>query len=501
MREKKHARHIHKRTVKHLLAVLICFSLLLSSCALPQRAAKIEVPDAQEYGLMLINGRPMLVTARTQSHENGQIVTVEQEDLYMRGLFRTKRVSSVTKIVQDSDGKVLQFEGKKHRGVRNDGGRFDIYSVRRNKKIKEIQISKQTLFDLQVADWLKKRNPQEGDKLTTAIFSPLLLEAMPYSIAVGPMKEVSVLGQPTELRQLSIETNSSMGDVRSTRYVNEEWEAIKERVKFSGLLMERYRCTRDQIPRTIAPVTPNEVAAVQSPVRIRNDSRAKRIHYLIKPRDGSELDLPATDYQKIRNRADGSVVVEVLPANPPKGHTFPYEGSDPEILNALKATAVLECDDQIIVKLAKKAVRRQKDVAKAVEKIRSFTRRYLKTGYVDAYSATEIAEVRKGMCMEHAILMAAMCRSVGIPSNVVSGYVYAGRKLDIKYAFAGHAWVEVYVGEKWCAVDPTRLTLWGLLNDHTVGHIAAYIWEGEKKEFVKAASDIPTFEIVDVKQY
>jgi len=186
--------------------------------------------------------------------------------------------------------------------------------------------------------------------------------------------------------------------------------------------------------------------------------------------------------------------------NPPRGHTFPYGGTTPEILNALKATSVLECNDEMILKLATKAVGKEKDTAKAVEKIRSFVRRYLRPRYTDARSAVEIATVKKGKCLQHAILMAAMCRSVGIPSNVVTGYVYAGRKHNIKHAFCGHAWVQAYVGDTWYAVDPTRLTMWGLLNDHTVGHIATYIWEGEKDETIGLLDSIGTFKIVSVQQ-
>ena len=64
-------------------------------------------------------------------------------------------------------------------------------------------------------------------------------------------------------------------------------------------------------------------------------------------------------------------------------------------------------------------------------------------------SAWEVMERLSGDCSEHAVLMAAMCRAVGIPAKLASGVVhYQGE-------FAYHMWVEVWTGENWFALDPT----------------------------------------------
>jgi transglutaminase-like putative cysteine protease len=64
-------------------------------------------------------------------------------------------------------------------------------------------------------------------------------------------------------------------------------------------------------------------------------------------------------------------------------------------------------------------------------------------------SATEVLSSRAGDCSEHAVLMAAMTRAVGIPSKLVSGLVYH------EGGFAYHMWVEVWTGGGWYALDPT----------------------------------------------
>jgi hypothetical protein len=64
-------------------------------------------------------------------------------------------------------------------------------------------------------------------------------------------------------------------------------------------------------------------------------------------------------------------------------------------------------------------------------------------------SAREAFDRRSGDCSEHAILAAAMMRSVGIPSRVVAGIVH------LRGRFAYHMWIEVWSGGAWYALDPT----------------------------------------------
>ena len=66
-------------------------------------------------------------------------------------------------------------------------------------------------------------------------------------------------------------------------------------------------------------------------------------------------------------------------------------------------------------------------------------------------AANEVADNLSGDCTEHSVLAAAMCRAVGIPSRVVIGLVYVKKETG----FGFHMWVEVYVNQRWVAIDPT----------------------------------------------
>jgi transglutaminase-like putative cysteine protease len=69
-------------------------------------------------------------------------------------------------------------------------------------------------------------------------------------------------------------------------------------------------------------------------------------------------------------------------------------------------------------------------------------------------SAVDVLRTKVGDCNEHTALYVAMARSIGIPSRIAVGLVYA------RGAFYYHAWPEVYLREGddrglWLPVDPT----------------------------------------------
>jgi transglutaminase-like putative cysteine protease len=67
-----------------------------------------------------------------------------------------------------------------------------------------------------------------------------------------------------------------------------------------------------------------------------------------------------------------------------------------------------------------------------------------RTGITDA---ARVLESRRGDANEHAVLLVALARALGLPARPVSGLVRASGR------YYYHAWAEVYLGD-WVAVDP-----------------------------------------------
>lgn len=73
-----------------------------------------------------------------------------------------------------------------------------------------------------------------------------------------------------------------------------------------------------------------------------------------------------------------------------------------------------------------------------------------KVSVISLPTALTVLDAREGDCNEHAVLFAALARSLGIPTRIAIGLAWS----DIEQAFGYHAWDEVFVG-RWTAVDPT----------------------------------------------
>ncbi len=71
----------------------------------------------------------------------------------------------------------------------------------------------------------------------------------------------------------------------------------------------------------------------------------------------------------------------------------------------------------------------------------------------------DFAATQTGVCQDFAHAMLAICRSVGLPSRYVSGYVHsnpAGNE-DMIGSEGSHAWAEVFLpGSGWVGYDPTN---------------------------------------------
>ena len=155
-------------------------------------------------------------------------------------------------------------------------------------------------------------------------------------------------------------------------------------------------------------------------------------------------------------------------------------------------TRYLESDRKEIADLCRRALGGTKDTGKAVKQIESFVSGYItaKNLAVGYASAAEVAASREGDCSEHAVLTAAMCRSVGIPARVACGLVYVDDFVGKKNIFGGHAWAEAYVGGKWVGIDATKAP-----NGFSPAHITLATGNGEPSDFFGMISTLGYFDI------
>ncbi len=78
------------------------------------------------------------------------------------------------------------------------------------------------------------------------------------------------------------------------------------------------------------------------------------------------------------------------------------------------------------------------------------------------YIATDVLNSKRAVCLGYSNIYAALCRSLDIPCNVVTGYALGvgtgettWNTTNITEAESNHAWNEVYLDNRWVIVDTT----------------------------------------------
>jgi transglutaminase-like putative cysteine protease len=118
-----------------------------------------------------------------------------------------------------------------------------------------------------------------------------------------------------------------------------------------------------------------------------------------------------------------------------------------------KPNVLITSADSRVVALSEKASRAAVDPWEKARRINHWVFENIrdKNFGVAFAAANEVARNLSGDCTEHAVLATAMCRAAGIPARVVVGLVYVERLKGFGY----HMWYEIYVNQRWVALDPT----------------------------------------------
>ena len=117
-----------------------------------------------------------------------------------------------------------------------------------------------------------------------------------------------------------------------------------------------------------------------------------------------------------------------------------------------KPTPIMQSSHQKVMELAASLRKDHKTRCELISAYNSYVFKKLKKQNTATFSsALETINAGFGDCGEHAVLLAALLRSSGVPARVVSGLVYIGPRGGYYY----HAWVMAFTGE-WIFADPSH---------------------------------------------
>ncbi len=509
---------------KGILKVLlvIVFSVGVSSCTALRTTHEIEIPkqeEPQEYFSLFVNGKKVGYSTTSRFVESNKVTTIMNELTKLHRVGATVKTEIYKKHIESHDGESIAFEhiertdsqfwffhdrkSKKIEGSKKEDGSFEATKTSSGKtKQYEIEWPDDLLLSEGLRLLIKETNLKKGEKFSVkGIFEYDPLDISDEDWIVGQTKDISLLQNTMPLTEIFIAANStSYGRIPIVAYVDSDFNIKKTVVTIGGFKFESISCSREFALRKTEKVYLTSMAVIHCPVRLHSPGKAKRIIYHLIPTNNIELEIPSSDNQSVQKSDDDSVFVTVHPAKAPDGISCPYKGDEKAAQEALKATTILQCDNEKIIALAHKAVGNTKDAAKAARKIEAFVNNYMWPSGSSTYaSAVEVASERKGDCTEYAVLTAALCRAAGIPARVVSGYVYRGYFNGKWNVFVPHEWTEAYIGDKWIGLDATKNRFFGIFNSFTAGYLA--LSGTDEKASLSGLNAIAAFKIRKVEQY
>lgn len=328
---------------------------------------------------------------------------------------------------------------------------------------------------------LGKGAPEPGSKLDFYVLDPMTLTLVKCTaeyVGASPYAYDNVTGTGKKIKII---------DPRAT---TEIWLDAKGQMAYGTgpLGMTMRPITREEAVGSERYLPEVDIASASRIVPDKPIEDAKSIKKLTLKLVGASLPRLKRDYfQDVTRNEDGSTTVVIHPPGAPASGS-----STATVAKAhqgfISASMNIPSTDGKMISLATKVIAGETDSWKAVQKISSHVFRIMRPNASIGIlrDAREILRTKEGVCRDYATLAATLMRAAGIPTKLITGTVYSGD------GFYYHAWVEVFVGDRWVALDPT---LGGGLADAT--HIK--FAEGNAEEaFITFTLDGAKVQVLDV---
>jgi Transglutaminase-like superfamily len=390
---------------------------------------------------------------------DGTVATEVDAELMMRRAGDLVRMQAKERWSETPDGTPVAYHGR--RQLSDEATELDVTvrggalvvrrAVRGEAAVSTIESGAGVLFPRGVAALHVARGFVPGDTYGFAYFDTDFERIGQAEVTVVGPESLTVLGEARTLTRLVVRSDL-LADIDTVEWRDADGRLWRSEMPLAGIAQER--TTREIALGDGAPaadILPWTV--IPSDVRIEAPRGVNRAVYevWVDGGDASSL-IPEDARQVFQGKTARGVLLEVRTVVPEPGSTAKGPVTSPGMEPYLEGNSLMQTWYPILIAAAAKCVRASGgDTWLGARQISEFVNAHVEDkGFGTAFgSATEVLSSRAGDCSEHAVLMAAMTRAVGIPSKLVSGLVYH------EGGFAYHMWVEVWTGGGWYALDPT----------------------------------------------
>lgn len=306
-----------------------------------------------------------------------------------------------------------------------------------------IRVSGSVVVPSAIPSFFKGRQVKEGDSFVFSMLDPATLTQREVTIHVRGRETLEINKEKVRAYRLESEV---MGQP-VTSWIDASGAVLREE-GFMGLTL--VRSSEAQALDAMADgESPDlyDLAAVTVDRPLKDPFKVGYLKLRVKGLgetafDGSHLD---GDRQVFK---DGVIEIRREPVPGSAGFVIPFQGPW-EMTDFLLPELNIESDDAAVKKTAADIAAGQTDPIRVSRKLMTWVHDHIeKRPVISVPSAAEVLRTRTGDCNEHATLLTALLRAVGIPSRLSVGIVYFRGK------FYYHAWTEAFLG-RWVSMDAT----------------------------------------------
>lgn len=433
--------------MRRCLAVLAVLSCLAIQPALAERRWMTVLLDGRKVGTLQID----------RDVSDGTVTTTQTLDFRLTRIHTPLLMHSMVKAVESPTGAPLAFYASSNMSARENlvegkvrpDGDFQVANT----------VGGESRVEL--LTWPTGASLVEGQRLATlahgfkagTTYQVRNFDAVKQQVATV---DVAVLGDdviemPDGRRETLHHLRQSLAGTPSTRSV-EVWVDDQGYIRrgispLLGFHLEMASCDEACAQAPNQDVDVLRAAMIDSPRAITPNLRAAPMRYTITVRGDHPQPFVETDEQHVSSLGDGTYYVDV---------GFSRRGK--ETLPSAEDTAAsawVQSNSPRVVDMARSIIGDARNDLQKMRRLRAFLSDYIDEKGLDVgyASALETIESRRGDCTEHAVLLTALARALGIPARVVTGVVYVERMGGASRVFVPHAWTQAYIDGRWISFD------------------------------------------------
>jgi hypothetical protein len=311
----------------------------------------------------------------------------------------------------------------------------------------------------------KEKKSQPGDSFEYLSFEPTINSVIKTKVSVKDYEQVDIRGVKKKLLRVEVGTDKiTAGETTiqlpgMTAWLDKDYEAQRSMLDVPGLgKLTLVLGTREQATTgnggSVAQVQDiglSQLVRLNQKILKPYDAESAVYRITIKGDDEAATAFAQDDRQKVIKGKGDTFELRVTARRKPHSVKEPAKVKD----EYLEPCYFLNSEDKLVKQHAAEATGKETDAWRKALKIERWVHDNMQNkNFTEAFAtASQVAKTLEGDCTEHAVLAAAMCRAVGVPSRTAFGLVYIDSQRGPSMGF--HMWAEAFVNGQWMPIDAT----------------------------------------------